>query len=120
MICTRTAWNSGIHFLLRKTQVLLNSDTALRAYPVGEMTACSFPKVVTVSWGETPCSLIDRSQSFGGTRCLYLQSRSASIQKSAVENFGTTWLHGVTSKKTVVLRVTAVRTQRLLEEKFVL
>jgi hypothetical protein len=40
MICTRAAWNSGIHFLLRKTQVILNSDTALRAYPVVEMTSC--------------------------------------------------------------------------------
>jgi hypothetical protein len=32
--------------------------------------------------------------------------------KTAAENSGTTRLHGVASKKTAVLRVTAVRTQR--------
>lgn len=94
MICTRTAWNSGIHFLLRKTQMILNSDTALKDYPVGEMTACMHQTVPFLrllrSAGMTPCSLMDRYQSFGGICCLYLQNiRSSYILESAVENLAT-------------------------------
>jgi hypothetical protein len=88
---------------------------------------------ITILWDITPCSLVYSCQLFGGTICLFLQGRfqfslplSVPLSPSAYSSiwrsrqqapqkcaYPSTKLHGVTSQKTVIFIVTAMKTSSL-------
>jgi hypothetical protein len=65
---------------------------------------------MTVLWVVTPGSLVKVHQRFRGPFCLHHQGDQALMMEAAKTSEMSTRLHGVTTQKTVIFVLTAVRT----------